>query len=219
MGEIVVTCGHCGAKWRYDPGEGRNARTGQLAFRYVDIEQGTPGWHEWRERGVGASDAPAIMGENPWKSRKRLLKEKLENIRVPPNEKMRRGTRLEPEARRLYTQTTGVGVRPACLEHQTYTWLHASVDGLSHNAKTVVEIKCGESVYRHSESKKTVPRYYVGQLQHILALTELEEIDFWCYLPNRSPVFLKVERDRQYINDLLGEEEAFWDELCELRGR
>lgn len=217
IGEIIVTCGHCGEKWGYDTGRKSNVEPGQLGFRYVDLEQGASAWHQWRGRGIGASDAPAIMGENPWKSRKQLLREKLEHIRVPANEKMKRGTRLEPEARRLYTQTTGVDVHPACLEHKKFAWLHASVDGLSQDATTIVEIKCGESVYRHSESKKTVPRYYVGQLQHILAVTDLGEIDFWCYLPNRSPVLLKVKRDRQYITHLLSAEQAFWNELCELR--
>ena len=32
----------------------------------VRLTQGTAEWLEWRNNGIGASDAPTIMGENPW---------------------------------------------------------------------------------------------------------------------------------------------------------
>jgi predicted phage-related endonuclease len=52
--------------------------------------------------GIKASDAPAIMGENPWKSSEQLLKEKLNELSFWQNDAMRRGNELEPEARRRY---------------------------------------------------------------------------------------------------------------------
>ena len=52
--------------------------TNELVFiRRDDIAQGTAAWHDWRATVIGSSDAPAIMGENPWKSAKTLLEEKL----------------------------------------------------------------------------------------------------------------------------------------------
>ena len=38
------------------------------SFLLVNLEQGTDDWHAWRRQGIGASDAPTIMVENPWKS-------------------------------------------------------------------------------------------------------------------------------------------------------
>jgi putative phage-type endonuclease len=37
-----------------------------MAYRIVEVEQGTPAWHEWRAACYTASQAPAVMGCNPW---------------------------------------------------------------------------------------------------------------------------------------------------------
>ena len=59
----------------------------------------------------------------------------------------------------------------------------------------------------------------MGQLQHILAVTGLEAIDFWCYLPKKPPVLVTVARDEGYIGRLLEEEAAFWAEVVAERAR
>jgi len=49
-----------------------------MSFYLIDdLEQGSSEWHAWRKGVIGASDAPKIMGENPWGSRSSLLDEKL----------------------------------------------------------------------------------------------------------------------------------------------
>ena len=51
-----------------------------MSFYLIEhIEQGTTEWLNWRKGVIGASDAPTIMGENPWRSPSYLLKEKLGN--------------------------------------------------------------------------------------------------------------------------------------------
>jgi putative phage-type endonuclease len=188
-----------------------------LSYTIVNLEQGTAEWLVWRGQGIGASDAPTIMGENPWKNAAQLLKEKCEGKSGGPNAAMARGTALEPEARKSYEGRSGVCVVPACLQSAKYEWLRASVDGLCVNGKVVVEIKCGESVYRNSSMTRKVPDYYVGQLQHILAVTELPSIDFWCYLPGRPEVHLKMARDDGYIKRLLDAEALFWQQIVKQR--
>lgn len=187
-------------------------------YRRVMLEQGTERWLAWREQGIGASDAPAILGENPWKSRERLLDEKLGRARTVSSPAMARGTALEPEARRHYERATQRRVRPVCLESTGHPWLRASLDGFSDDGAHVVEIKCGEKVHERTAAAGAPPAYYVGQLQHILAVTGLAEIDFWCWLPGRPHVHLRVARDENYIARMLEAEAAFWDELGRLRG-
>jgi len=189
-----------------------------LSYTIVNLEQGTPAWLAWRGQGIGASDAPTIMGENPWKSAAQLLKEKCEGKSGGPNAAMARGTALEPEARKRYESRSGVCVVPACLQSVKHEWLRASVDGLCVKGSAVVEIKCGESVYRNSSMTRKVPDYYVGQLQHILAVTDLPSIDFWCYLPGRPEVHLKMSRDDGYIQRLLEAEALFWQQIVTQRG-
>lgn len=183
------------------------------AYTIVDFQQGTRAWHAWRGQGIGASDAPAIMGENPWKSPAQVLREKCGGRSYGPNAAMVRGTGLEPEARKSYETRFGINIFPACLQSMHHAWLRASVDGLAVNGSVVVEIKCGESVYRKSAATRKVPDYYFGQLQHILAVTALSAIDFWCYLPARPEVHIRVARDDSYIKRLLDAEHAFWQEV------
>ena len=188
------------------------------AYTVVNLEQGTAEWLEWRSNGIGASDAPAIMGENPWKSSARLLAEKLGTVeKFAGNAAMARGSALEPEARKRYETITGNRVAPVCLQSCKHEWQRASLDGLSPDGNTVIEIKVGDSVYKKTASTRQVPRYYVGQLQHILAVTNLPHIDFFCWLPKLPEIHLRIERDDRYITRLIVAEQAFWQQLLTQR--
>jgi putative phage-type endonuclease len=187
------------------------SRLQSCPFSIVELTQGTREWLEWRCNGIGASDAPTIMGENPWKTAAELLSEKRgEAGESEVTAAMARGTELEPEARGTYISHTGKRVQPACLQSSEYAWLRASVDGITSNLDTVVEIKCGQSVYRNTSEYRRVPDHYYGQLQHILAVTGLPLIDFWCYLPGLPALLIPVERDDSYIERLLHTEFEFW---------
>ena len=189
-----------------------------LPYIRVVLEQGSEEWLAWRSQGIGASEAPAIMGENPWKSRDELLAAKCGlSRRSDSSAAMSFGTTTEPEARARYVAALGIPVEPACVQGVQRDWLRASLDGLSADGRSVVEIKCGRSVYAKTARTKRPPRYYVGQLQHILAVTELEIIDFWCYWPGMPHVHVRVERDDAYIRRLLDAEAAFWSEVLEAR--
>ena len=225
IGTILITCPKCTKKWSMFTGDRPRSNTHEKdipprdsevscsRYRIVDIAQGTPAWLSWRNQGVGASDAPAIMGENPWKSRVQVLKEKLSGRSFGPNEAMARGTALEPEARNRYQRLTGIKVRPVCLQSTQCDWLRASIDGLAYDGSSVVEIKCGKRVYEHASSKRQIPKYYFGQVQHILAVTGLSRIDFWCYWPGCPEVRLCVDRDNSYIQRLIEAEQGFWQEF------
>lgn len=183
-------------------------------FTIVELQQGTDEWREWRHKGIGASDAPAIMGENRFKSSTELLLEKRGPTRdFGQNEAMSLGTQFEPEARQRYIARTGKNVKPACLQSTRYNWLRASLDGFTADGDTVVEIKCGRSVYRRVSQSGSVPDYYYGQLQHILAVTGLESLDFWCYWPGCPELLVPVKRNDAYIGQLLSRELEFWNQV------
>ncbi len=188
------------------------------SYTIVNLKQGTKEWLEWRGQGIGASDAPTIMGENPWKTAAYLLQEKCGETNTNfKNRAMERGIELEPEARKSYETKVGIRVNPACLQSAKHEWLRASVDGLAADGSAVVEIKCGESIYRKASTSRTVPDYYYGQLQHILAVTHLTSIDFYCYLPGLPEVHLCIPRDDRYIKRLLDAEYLFWQKILKNR--
>lgn len=171
-------------------------------YKEIKLEQGTTEWRKWRNGGFGASDIPALMGENPWKSISKLLEEKNGYGGDFTNAAMRRGTILEPEAREKYCEVIGFEVNPICIQHNDYFWARASLDGISNDRQYVVEIKCGESAYRKATCGE-VPEYYHGQLQYILFITGLELIDYWCYLPGKEGVLIEVKRNDNYITDVI----------------
>ena len=40
--------------------------------RIEQLHQNTPEWHRWRQLGIGASDAPVIMGDGAFKTPRML---------------------------------------------------------------------------------------------------------------------------------------------------
>ena len=185
----------------------------QSEYFIVKLEQGSKEWLEWRHKGIGASDAPTVMGENRFEKPSNLMRQKRSPVKLnnQPKERMALGTRLEPEARSLYISRTGNQVEPVCIQSSRYDWLRASLDGLTPIGDAVVEIKCGASVYRRVSEYRAVPDYYYGQVQHILAITGLSSLDFWCYWPGSPAILLPVDRNDTYIEKLIQRESEFWE--------
>jgi putative phage-type endonuclease len=168
--------------------------------------------------GIGASDASVIMGESRLKDVAELLIEK----RGPAfdfgrNALSVRGTELEDHARQRYIIKTGKNVSAACLQSTEFEWLRASVDGITETYDSVVEITCGDSIYRRTAKNLRVPEYCFGQLQHILALTGFDLMDFWCTSPGCDDLLIPVKRDNVYIERLLHVEKDFWKQVASHR--
>jgi len=173
------------------------------------LVQGSSEWLEWRKTKVGASDAPIIMDVSPWKTALQLWEEKV-GIKSAPEESraMLRGTDMEPEARKAFEDSVGIDMFPQVLTHPDYDWMIASLDGLSLDGTTAVEIKCpGKKAHDIAKSGK-VPDYYYPQLQHQLAVLGLPFIYYWSY-DGSEGALVKVERDGQYISTLIEHESSF----------
>ena len=190
-------------------------------FVVVDLEQGTSEWLAWRHQGIGSSQVQALMAKRGrGQGKENLLRDKLGNPVLNhgfQSNAMARGHQLEPEARKLYNRTSGKDVRPACVQSSRYDWLRASLDGLSRSGDAAVEIKCGAAVYRRVARDGSVPNSNYAQVQHILAVTGLDSLDFWCYWPDEPPILVPVERDEIYIQRLLDAELKFWNLVSQAR--
>lgn len=42
----------------------------------INLAQGSQEWQGWRASVIGASDAPVIVGENPWRRRQALFNDR-----------------------------------------------------------------------------------------------------------------------------------------------
>ena len=183
-----------------------------------DLEQGTQQWRNWRKGVVGASDAPTIMGENPWASRSRLLEEKLGlHKEFEGNAATREGHQLEGSARKVLENHFKQKLNPKVIQDAKEPFLAASLDAIDDTRKNIYEIKCGAKTYDQTLRTNEVPRYYRAQLQHVMMITELEKIVFAAYRPGKETIILKVMRDERYIKQLRTAEFDFVGEL-ESRG-
>lgn len=186
-----------------------------MTFYLIDeLEQGTPEWRMWRRGVIGASDAAAIIGENPWSSRQTLLEEKLGiQKEFEGNAITREGQQLEEPARKSLEKLFNHKLSPTVVQDANEPFLAASLDAIDESRNHVYEIKCGVKAFERTYQSRSVPGYYVAQLQHILMVTELKEIVFAVYRPGLSPVTINVKRDNAYIKRLRIAEIEFVSEL------
>lgn len=184
------------------------------SFIRLDFEQSSNEWLKWRRCGIGASDAPVIMGLSPWQKEGELLLLKTgQKTERPANDAMQRGKRLEPVARQAYIEHTGIAVEPLCVQSRRHAWMRASLDGLSPDGRHVIEIKCPGEKDHGLAAAGTVPAKYYPQLQHILAVTGLAEIYYWSFRFGHT-VLLKVDRDEAFIAEMIEKEIAFWTRVA-----
>ena len=180
-------------------------------YQILAFVERTAAWWDWRRTGIGSSDAAAILGEKRVKTPERLLLEKQQPLTALRMDFAReRGAAMERAARARYCLAVGLAVEPTCVQSVARPWQRASLDGLSANGERAVEIKCGQATYQSATARRRPLRHHYAQLQHILSVTGLPSIDYWCYCPSRPPLHLAVERDEAYIEHLLAAEEAFW---------
>ncbi len=186
--------------------------------RIERLHQNTPEWHRWRRQGIGASDAPVIMGEAPFKSPRTLWSIKTGRTQEDhAGPAARRGQHLEPFARRAYERQTGIHMEPLCLVHEEFDWMRASLDGISFDGTTVLEIKCPLSVRdRTSAREGRVPPHYYAQLQHELEVSRAERAHYWSF-DRTAGTLIEVRPDRDYAKRLLEAEAAFWQLVTENR--
>jgi putative phage-type endonuclease len=157
------------------------------------------------------------MGVSPWMDLDTLWLDKTGRRQDGvSNHAMRRGTRLEPEARALYVRTTGVSVEPACLEHGSHPWMRGSLDGISADGRVVLEVKCPGAVDHAVALRGGIPAKYVPQLQHLLAVSGAGRCHYWSYRDGEGTL-IEVAPDPAYIRRLIAREGDFWRHVLEDR--
>jgi len=179
------------------------------------MEQRSPEWLEFRKTHIGASDAPIIMRESPWKTPMDLWEEKLGMKETKFNKAMQHGVDNEDFARADFCKAMMVEVEPAVIKSDEHDWMIASLDGISADNKVAVEIKCPYSISSHLiAAAGEVPRHYWIQIQHQMSVTGLDKL-YYCSFFNDESEIIEVERDDKFIKELIKEEEKFYKCILE----
>lgn len=176
-----------------------------------ELIQGSAEWLEMRKQHLGASDAPVIMGVSPYKTQHQLWEEKLGLTNNDySNKATQYGHDMEEPARRAYEKLTGIIVAPTVVFHPDRPYMMASLDGLSFDRKTAVEIKNVCEADHETAKSGVVPEKYFPQVQHQLAVLGLPSLHYFSFRKGDFAL-IDVLRDDKYLDILYGSEKAFWD--------
>ena len=179
--------------------------------------QGSPEWLAWRFKGIGASDAPIIMGKSHYTRAYELFKHKTgkgtDPKRNPILQKIReRGKLLEPLARAQYEKLTNTTVTPVVAESAVHPFIRASFDGFDLFSGEPLEVKCpGERAHKLALSG-LVPEEYVDQVQQQIFVAEADYGNYYSF-DGQDGVLLRVPRDQARIDQIVAAEVIFWERV------
>ena len=182
--------------------------TPEAQVELIDLEQGCPEWHSLRKTKITATDSCVIMGASHWKTRIQLYHEKLSiELPAPANERMQRGTFLEPIARDLFNVKTGCKMKPAVAVKD---WLMASLDGIDEKSGCILEVKCPGEKDHSTAVQGKVPDHYYPQLQHQMYVAGVQMAYYFSF-DGMDGVIVQVKRNHEYVENMLVEERKFYD--------
>lgn len=173
-------------------------------------------WRERRRKFIGGSDAPAIMGVCPFKSRLQIwaAKQGIDYVSDSATEAMAWGNRLEPVICEALAERLGEPVKrwdqDLIVIHPTRTWQACTPDAfVGDDQSRLVEIKTTNS-YRGADWEEGVPLNYQVQVQHNLAVTGAQQALIACLIGGQKLVVHQMEPRPDFIAALCAAEEAFW---------
>ena len=178
-------------------------------YKVLRLRQGSPEWLEYRRTHIGASDAPAIAGESPYSSPYSLWCEKVDGgkeIDPATAHRFRIGHAMEGVARGLYTEQTGLRLRPGrVLESRETPWIFASLDYEA--ADRIVEAKWTTS----SRFDDGLPGDVLVQVTHQMAVSGVRSTDVAVLSPYAFRIF-PVAFDEAFWSNILHVEGVFYHE-------
>lgn len=191
------------------------------------IQTGTKGdWLARRQQGIGASDAPVILGLSKFKSPFQLYHEKLGLEPIPPDETeaVEWGLTLEEPLAKRFQRETGRQILPhnpyEIHQHESLDWMLASIDRWQvdpqRSAYQPLPLELKTAHYAVAQEwKDEPPLAYQVQVQHQLAVTGAPMASIAALIGGSKFVWCDVPRDEAFIAMLIEEETKFWQRLLD----
>lgn len=180
-------------------------------FKYVELEQDTDQWLDWRMSGITATDASIIMGDNPYEDIDTLFSVKagLAASQFKMNDAIQRGKDLEPLVRAKVNNHFQENFQPACVQNIKYDFMLASLDGISADGRIILEIKCPSGFGTHKKNIEDIPAYYATQVQYQLLCTGADYAVFTSYYAGDMR-FSYIYADLKFQKELISNVTDFW---------
>lgn len=172
-------------------------------------------WLELRQKGIGGSDAGAILGLNKWKTPFQVYLDKTEPIvDDEQSEAAYWGTELEDVVAKEFTRRTGKKVRRnnRMLKSLQYPWMIANLDREVVGEDAILECKTTNSFMAKEWEGDQIPASYIIQVQHYLAVTGAAKAYVAVLIGGQKFVYKEIERDEELIRQIVELEQKFWTE-------
>lgn len=181
-------------------------------------------WLEYRRKGIGGSDAAAVLGISPFRTGRDLYYDKLNIVTVDDAEnwvQLEVGTLLEPLVAKIFAHKTGYKIyrRPFMFRHPQYPWMLADLDymvELPDGTTAILEIKTTNHNAKDNwwyNGEEIVPIYYESQGRHYMAVMNIDRVYFCCLYGNSEDeaIIRRIDRDMAYEEELIALERDFWE--------
>lgn len=180
-----------------------------------------------RKRGIGGSDAAAVIGLSPWRTPYDVWAEK-SGLAAPfeGNEHTRAGELLEPVILQMYANRTGNEVRkpigedgaPLTLFHREHDFILCHPDGLVVDSERLVECKNTKSDYEWGpEGTDQIPISHLIQVNHNMLVTGFEVADVAVLIAGWDFRVYEIRASKAIQRHLIEREGAFWRDVMEGR--
>lgn len=177
-----------------------------MTARLVDAPAyGSDEWLAWRKGGIGASELPAIVGCDPYRTEYQLaaIKRGVESETHGATALQRWGLRMERVGIEWYQEQTGTEVVTGeTWANEEYPNLWATLDGRA--GRRGVEIKWAA---RWTDLPRRVEVQALGQA----GIGELDAVDVVRLSPYGEPTIITVEHDAALVDDLLDTGQAWYE--------
>jgi putative phage-type endonuclease len=177
-----------------------------------------------RRLGIGGSDAAAIVGMDPWRSRLDVYREKIGTAEErPATPQMQRGRLLESVVVEQYAKLTGKKVRRQPQRaHPSYPFIIGNIDRQiladEQDGTGLLEVKCPNMRVFMRYVREGLPAHIVVQGQHYLGIYDYEWMSYAIFNADLwKLVHFEVRRDDAFIAKLFAEEISFWRDYVEKR--
>jgi len=171
-------------------------------------------WLRERQKGIGGSDASAILGFNPWKSPFELYIEKTSDVvQEIDNEAIHWGNVLEDVVAQEFSRRTGKKVRRRnqIFKHKEHDWMIANIDRDVVGERALLECKTTNAFNRDQWEGDDIPPAYMCQLQHYMAVLDYEKAYIAVLIGGQKFVWKEIDRDDEFIELMIEHEKDFWE--------
>jgi putative phage-type endonuclease len=173
-----------------------------------------------RMKGIGGSDAAAVVGLSPFKTPYQLYLEKRGESPLTDEEtlSMELGNILEEPVAQLYSKRTGRQLRRQPLaSHASYPFMLATID------RQILKDPRGPGIYEGKTTNEfsgatihtaaDIPDHYYLQAQHYMAVYDYAWASFGILVGTSRFLWFDIDRNDDVIAELINRETEFWERV------